>query len=96
MFDDFMSDDDYDQKLRTPSANPASNSTLSDLDCHDNYGQSSQFLTQEHCRMVPQRLPQSQQVDQAFSFERKELLFNQKRFNCAHLAGETCDCAKLE
>ena len=63
MFDDFMSDDEYEQKLRTPSANPASNSTLSDYEYHDNHGQSSLFLPKEHCRMVPQRLPQSQQVD---------------------------------
>ena len=53
MFDDFMSDDSNDQKLRTPSANPASNSTLSDYEYSDNYGQSSLFLPTEHCRMVP-------------------------------------------
>ena len=84
-------DMECEENLRVEEvADPALNSTLSDIDAYEGYPSPGQEplrlpMATEHDRFIPTRLAYS---DYACGFETKELLFNQKLFTCTHSAHE--------
>ena len=96
-----IEDDDFEmeceEQLRVEEvADPALNSTLSDIDAYEGYPSPSQEplrlpMATEHDRFIPTRQAYG---EYACGFETKELLFNQKLFTCSHSAHEQCDCLR--